>query len=235
MDPRVLDTIPFQLDYGALGKKLHVKGESSHGQDLRRLIDEAQVISKPKALYKMVFIESKGDDTVTVDGVTLTSRVLRVNLEQAHRVFPYTVTCGSELDQWSRKITDILLNYWAEEIKETVLYRAVDFFQNHLVEHYQLGQLSRMSPGSLADWPIEEQRPLFSLLGNTKDLIGVQLTDSLMMVPAKSVSGVSFPTEVNFVSCQLCPRELCPGRKAPYDEGLYDKKYRLTKGGSSHP
>ena len=226
MDSMVLDTIPFQLDYGALAKKLHVKGESSHGQDLRRLIDEAQVISKPKALYKMAFIESKGDDTVTVNGVTLTSRVLRVNLEQAHRVFPYAVTCGSELDQWSSKITDMLLKYWAEEIKETVLYMAIDFFKNHLVEYYQLGQLSRMSPGSLADWPIEEQRPLFSLLGNTKDLIGVHLTSSLMMVPTKSVSGIIFPTEFDFTSCQLCPREVCPGRKATYDKDLYDHKYR---------
>jgi hypothetical protein len=174
----------------------------------------------------MAFIESKGDDTVTVDGVTLTSRVLRVNLEQAHRVFPYAVTCGSELDQWSSKITDMLLKYWAEEIKETVLYMAIDFFKNHLVEYYQLGQLSRMSPGSLADWPIEEQRPLFSLLGNTKDLIGVHLTSSLMMVPTKSVSGIIFPTEFDFTSCQLCPREVCPGRKAAYDKDLYDHKYR---------
>jgi hypothetical protein len=120
----------------------------------------------------------------------------------------------------------MLLKYWAEEIKETVLYMAIDFFKNHLVEYYQLGQLSRMSPGSLADWPIEEQRPLFSLLGNTKDLIGVHLTSSLMMVPTKSVSGIIFPTEFDFTSCQLCPREVCPGRKAAYDKDLYDHKYR---------
>jgi hypothetical protein len=105
--------------------------------------------------------------------------------------------------------------------------RAIDFLKEHLIEYYQLGQVSRMSPGSLLDWPIQEQRPLFAILGNTRELIGVHLTEGLMMVPTKSVSGIFFPTEINFVSCQLCPREGCPGRKATHDKDLYDRKYRL--------
>jgi predicted transcriptional regulator len=49
------------------------------------------------------------------------------------------------------------------------------------------------------------------------------------MVPSKSVSGILFPTEQTFASCQLCPREGCPSRQAPYDPALYDKKYRVEK------
>jgi hypothetical protein len=172
---------------------------------------------------------------VTVDGITFKSRVLRVNLENVYRVFPYVITCGLELEEWSKKIADFLQEFWAEEIKETVLYMARDSFIKQVREYHQLGQVARMNPGSLADWPIEEQRPLFTLLGNAQELIGVHLTSSLMMVPTKSVSGIIFPTEFDFTSCQLCPREVCPGRKAPYDKELYDKKYLLTKGESSHP
>ena len=51
------------------------------------------------------------------------------------------------------------------------------------------------------------------------------LTDTFLMVPIKSVSGIFFPTEVSFESCQLCPRENCIGRRAPYDPALV-KKYR---------
>ena len=87
-----------------------------------------------------------------------------------------------------------------------------------------------MTPGSLPDWPIEEQESLFAVLGDTQASIGVALSESLMMVPEHSVSGVVFPTEARFESCQLCPREKCPGRRAAYDEGLYDKKYRKTDG-----
>jgi hypothetical protein len=82
-----------------------------------------------------------------------------------------------------------------------------------------------MSPGSLADWPITQQEELFSIFGNVEDLIGVKLTESFLMVPLKSVSGIYFPTEIEFVSCQLCPREVCSGRRAPYDPDLA-KKYR---------
>ena len=75
-----------------------------------------------------------------------------------------------------------------------------------------------MAPGSLSDWPIEEQGPLFRLLGDVEASIGVRLTRNLLMLPAKSISGFYFPTEVSFYSCQLCPRKRCESRKAKYDE-----------------
>jgi predicted transcriptional regulator len=83
-----------------------------------------------------------------------------------------------------------------------------------------------MSPGSLADWPIQAQRPLFALFDGAEARIEVRLKDSLLMVPSKSVSGIRFPTEQTFASCQLCPRADCPSRQAPYDPELYEKKYR---------
>ena len=48
------------------------------------------------------------------------------------------------------------------------------------------------------------------------------------MIPRKSISGLYFPTEVTFFSCQLCERERCQGRKAPFDEGL-KQKYGLSE------
>jgi len=85
---------------------------------------------------------------------------------------------------------------------------------------YALAGISRMSPGSLTDWPIEEQRLLFSLLGNVEASIGVKLSRSLVMIPQKSISGIYFPTEVSFYSCQLCPRKRCPSRKTGYDKEM---------------
>jgi hypothetical protein len=80
-----------------------------------------------------------------------------------------------------------------------------------------------MAPGSLSDWPIEEQGPLFGLLGDVKASIGVRLTRNLLMLPAKSVSGFYFPTEVSFYSCQLCPRKRCESRKAKYNKAMADE------------
>ena len=47
--------------------------------------------------------------------------------------------------------------------------------EEHLLGLYKPGKLSRMSPGSLADWPLEEQPGLFELLGGIEAAIGVRL------------------------------------------------------------
>ena len=85
-----------------------------------------------------------------------------------------------------------------------------------------------MAPGSgsVEDWPIEQQEGLFSIFGGRvriEDLIGVKLTDRLLMIPIKSTSGIFFPTESRFEACQLCPREQCVGRRASYDKELVKK------------
>jgi hypothetical protein len=220
----ILDEIPYQPNLSALIKRLRVK--VGHANALTQLVTEAEAIAKPKAMYKLAFIEEKNKDTVIIDGITFTSRVLRVNLDVAHRVFGYIATCGQELNTWQQSLDDMLFSYWADAIKEDALRAAIQYLSKHLTECYELGRTSTMAPGSLQDWPIREQKPLFSLLGNPEAAIGVQLTDSYLMIPNKSVSGIRFPTEGNFQSCQLCPRENCPGRRAEYDETLYDRKYK---------
>ena len=100
---------------------------------------------------------------------------------------------------------------------------------HHLSTCYDLGRTATMAPGSLADWPIREQRPLFRILGDPLTAVGVELTDSFLMIPNKSVSGIRFPTEERFESCQLCPREGCPGRRAAYDPDLYESKYQAVQ------
>jgi hypothetical protein len=95
------------------------------------------------------------------------------------------------------------------------LEQAAGLLSSQLETRYGLGPLSNMSPGSLEDWPITEQPKLFSIFGDTERLVGVRLTDSLLMVPRKSISGILFPSEEGFVACQLCDRPNCQGRKAP--------------------
>lgn len=229
MNEVILDQISFEFDIEELRKILHIEENGPFYEELKHLVRDAQSITRAKALYKIAYVESRGDDHVIVDGTRLTSRVLRVNLEQAHRVFPYVATCGTELEDWATSIDDMLHHYWADKIKEMALSAAMKYLEEHLSEHFGLQRMSSaMSPGSLNDWPIQEQRALFEILGNTGKTVGVQLSESYLMIPTKSVSGLHFPSEGNFVSCQLCPRENCPGRRAVYDKELYGKKYSPT-------
>ncbi len=227
MNHHIIDAIPFQPELADLARRLRVKENSPYLADLQRLRDEAECIARPKAVYKVAFIDARNGDDVIVDGVTLTSRVLRVNLDHVQRVFPYVATCGVELDAWAHAQDDMLFRYWADVIKEMAVRVAMQVAFEAMTARYGLGKTAVMSPGSLADWPLPQQQPLFTILGDVKAMIGVELTDSFLMIPNKSVSGLRFTTEEDFASCQLCPRENCPGRRMPYDDTLYDRKYRF--------
>jgi cobalamin-dependent methionine synthase I len=120
----------------------------------------------------------------------------------------------------------MLQGFWAEAIKESALFCAARALDEDLQQRYRLGRVAAMNPGSLNDWPIQQQRVLFGLMGKLSGQVGVCLTDSMLMIPTKSVSGIHFPTEVSFASCQLCPRENCPNRRASYDPGLYQSRYQ---------
>ncbi len=226
MDTIILDSLPCRLDVEQLKKALRIKEDSGMGEKVEAMAREAQTVARPKACYRAAYVESKGEQEVVIEGVKFSSRVLRVNLEKAFRVFPYVATCGLELDEWSKSVEGIVERYWAETIMIMTVRSAIRHVHDHLVERYQSGELSRMGPGSLPDWPLPEQKPLFAILGNAPASIGVQLQDSFLMTPVKSVSGIFFPNEEGYENCQLCPRQNCPGRRAPYDQALLDRKYR---------
>ncbi len=225
MKPIVLDSIAPQLSPDALADRLHVRSGSPQERELRGLVREAEAIARPRALGGIAYVAERGDDYVVVDGVRFQSRVLAVNLAQTHRVFPYVVTCGVELEEWGERLDDVLHRFWSEAIREAAMRSALVALTKHVDDAFRPGETSRMNPGSLADWPLQEQIPLFRLLGDPEASVGVRLTESLLMLPRKSVSGLRFGGAGTFESCMLCPREVCPNRRAPYDPDMYARRY----------
>jgi len=222
----VLNSIPIRLELEEVLKQLHQDKENKYIERIiQELIEIVQPIVKPKAIYKVSYVENKNEDSLYIDGVRFTSRILRVNLDKVERVFPYVVTCGRELDEVAVPSDDYMKYFCLDVIKEMALNSSIKYLTDYLKRNYALGQVSKMLPGSLKDWPITQQKELFSIFGNVEDLIGVKLTDNFLMIPVKSVSGICFPTEIKFESCQLCPREACSGRRAPYDPDLV-KEYK---------
>ena len=221
MNTVVLKNIRCEIDLVKLQEKLHIKENSVYLSEIHKIAAEAQLIARPKAIYKNSSIEAKGDNFVVIDGIKFTSHILRVNLEGTSMAIPYVVTCGTELEVWSKQFDDIFVSYCADTIMEMVLYSARQEFETFLDQEFDLGHAVNMYPGSLTDWPIQEQKLLFELLGNVEKLIGVQLTNSYLMLPFKTVSGIRFSKEGTFESCQLCPREKCPNRKTPYNEEMH--------------
>ena len=222
----VFNNIPVDLETDKVLKFIGMRGGNQQIEEIvQELVEVARSVARPKVVYKVSYIDDKDGDTVTIDGVRFTSRVLRINLDQVERVFPYIATCGTELEEMAVPSSDVMKSFCFDAIKTMVVRSASTYLSNHLIKYYALDKMSRMSPGSLESWPLAQQKELFSLFGDTEELLGVKLTKSCVMVPLKSVSGIYFPTEIKFESCQLCPREKCIGRRAPYDPELA-KKYR---------
>lgn len=214
-----LEDIPLRLDLGEIKKKLHLN--RTGGWDLgEALLETARAAIRPRAVYKVCYVEERVEDSVIIDGICFRSRVLRKNLEEVGRVFAYVVTIGKELEETASSCEDLLEKYFFDSIGNVALVKARKYLEDQLRSRFALDGVSFMSPGSLGDWPIEEQRPLFSLFEGGEAAIGVRLSESLLMIPRKSVSGIYFPTEITFYSCQLCPRGRCEGRKASFDKKL---------------
>lgn len=222
MDIFSIDTLTLDTDSVARGLRC-----APH-ELVQRLVGSAQGVLQPKAAFRTSYVEGKAEHGVIIDGVTFRSRVLRRNLEEIGRVFPFVMTVGESFDRMIDQTSDLLEQYLLDAIGNLALKEARRQFEDRLRRTFALEKVSCMSPGSLEDWPIEEQKSLFSLLSGVESALGVRLTESLLMIPRKSVSGIYFPTEVSFSSCQLCPRERCDNRKAEYDNAKA-REYGLLK------
>jgi hypothetical protein len=218
-----LQDIPFSLDAELLMRQLRIQPGTDNAKAFGGLLARVTEVGRPKATYEVCYIEDKADESVVLNGVRLTSRALRRNLDPVERVFPYVATCGTEADAIAVPHDDAVQAFWLWTIKEALLDAATEYLYDHLATRYRMTHWATMDPGSGdADvWPIEQQKELFSVLGDVETRIGVRLTDSMLMIPTMSVSGIVFPTETEFASCQVCHREGCPRRTAPFDEEVW--------------
>jgi len=187
------------------------------------LFATAKELARPKALYREAYVEEISGGQVRVSGCDFQSDVLAMNLKDVHRVFAYVCTCGTEVDDWSHQEKDYIVSLWLDMIKEMFLYEANLFLTEYIKKAYRFEKLSSVNPGSgnLENWPIAQQTQLFALIGDVTAEIGVRLSDSYLMTPIKSTSGLLFPSETDFVNCALCSRENCSGRRAAFDAELY--------------
>ena len=214
-----LTDIPVTLDEAKLRKRLGAERPGTRNL-IRAAVERAMPLIKARAVFKVAYVEDRPADGVVLDGVRLTSGALRKHLEKVERVFPYVVTIGRDLEEEMHNCEDTLDKYFLDGIGNLAVVSARLHLEEELKKRFALEGISTTSPGSLVDWPMGEQVPLFSILGDVENAVGVSLTKAFVMIPQKSISGIYFPTEVRFYNCQLCRREGCPSRQAAFDEHL---------------
>jgi len=224
MEPVVRQNLPFRLSAEALRKPLSIDEE--YEDEFREIYGECMRIANPKYMYLVCDARQEGGATF-VGGEAFTSRIMQVNFEDVSRAYPYAATCGRELYEFALKTADPLARYWIDSISERILYQAGALCLKEIRGLAGTENVSSMNPGSLADFPITQQVPLFRILGDVYGEIGIHLTETCLMLPYKSVSGIYFVSGKKYVNCALCQRVDCPSRRAEFDEMLYQTTFAL--------
>jgi hypothetical protein len=224
----IISDIPFSLKSTLLLEQFHLSADSEDAREISQLLALAQKHGRPKAAYTESFVQARRGDSIQIDHVVFHSRALCRNLQNVERVFPVLATCGNEMDNFVIDQDDMLKKFWRDGIKAQLLEAAINYAFDLVSKRYGLGTTSAMWPGSgdAEVWPTEQQKELFTLLGPAAERIGIVLTDSFLMVPNKSVSGILFPTEHDFRTCELCHRSDCPSRQAPFNAARWDEIHK---------
>ncbi len=220
--------LPAEFDIKDLEKRM--TGGKTTSRQLEMLLELAKTAKKtarPVGIYKVsracVIDENKTD----IDGVIFTSKVLRKLLAGRERVIPFIVTEGKALDEYPVARGDMMKQFYLDTIKTLIVANGVKYLKEYVQKKYNLPQVALMNPGEIEDWHITEQKQLFSLFDDVQGRIGVTLTGGGVMKPIKSRSGIIFPNESGFETCQLCPQARCPGRRVKFEPELY--KYYLGR------
>ncbi len=192
--------------------------DAEYYDDMKDFLDKAFEVGWPKAVYRESFVGEIGDKRAKLGGVYFKGPLAAEMLGKVHKAFPYVASCGSELDALaaSYRATDPLLNYYADVFNQNLADLMSGKVKEDIALRYGIEQVSSINPGSLPTFHIREQAPLFKLLEPGPDQIGVRLTDSYLMLPVKSVSGILYPASQEWFSCMRCARKNCPGRRAEF-------------------
>ena len=176
-----LTDIPVEFDIEALMGRVHVQPHTADAETFTRLVDMAREVARPKALLAESFVEARGEDTIRIDGVTFTSRMLRANLYRVERVFPYVATCGHEMDAVSLPSDEFLAEFWWDTIKAVALTTA-DEAPAGVPKQRGPARDRSMNPGlrRRGCWPDRAaERAVRPVLVLWSSLIGVRLTHRL--------------------------------------------------------
>ncbi len=147
-------------------------------------------------------------------------RIICSQLKNAERYVVFVATVGAGYDKWIAEVEsrdDALQIFVADCIGSQIVESTADLMEVQLQSELDLNGLkrtNRFSPG-YCGWDVNTQPDLFSLFPEEKPC-GITLTDSCLMLPIKSVSGIiGIGKDVRYrpYSCNICSMKMCYKRK----------------------
>ena len=193
-------------------------------EDLRRQTAElARMLTAriaPRYVYRIFPLEH-GEAGVRLlrTEVVLPGKTARIMLQQCRQAAVLCCTLGAEFEALlrARQVRDMAQAAILDACGSALVEGGCDAAQEELARRCpQRYCTDRFSPG-YGDLPLDLQRPLCALL-DTPRRLGVQVTDSLLLNPGKSVTAIvglsDRPQAARIRGCAFCMlNQTCPYRK----------------------
>ena len=215
-----LDLGPSQIE-----KVLGKTGDDSR-EMVMEIIDEVLENSKKicdiRAEYIIYNNTEFDNDTrsMNVDGILFNiGKIIWAQIRKSEALALFLCTAGDEIGHLSRNLLadkDFLKGYIYDIAGSEIVEAAADIMQERLkaeVEKDGLFITNRFSPG-YCGWNVSEQHNLFSLIPD--NFCGISLTESALMIPIKSVSGiigVGRNVKLRPYTCSFCDQKDCIYRR----------------------
>lgn len=146
-------------------------------------------------------------------------KIILRQLRGAEAYALFICTSGVEYEAYQQRLKeqgDMVRVFIADALGSVIAEKCADQMERHLqesIDKLQWHHTNRFSPG-YCGWHVSQQQRLFPLFGG--HTCGVSLTDSSLMLPIKSVSGIiGLGKEVRKLdyTCGLCDFKQCFKRK----------------------
>ncbi len=197
-----------------------------YGEIIQRELDEMENYPNIKGGFRISgnidIISPKGG--FVIEGTEFgAGRQVVNNLKRSELFALYICTAGEEVSRRSRELMgqgNLLEGYVTDLVGSLLVEGAMDILHDRLqydMESKGLKVTNRYSPG-YCDWNVDEQHRLFSFF--PEGFCGVRLSESALMNPVKSVSGViGIGKEVRFNKyiCHACSSVNCIYRNIKHD------------------
>ena len=195
--------------------------------DEKKLLDaceEAQILLETQGSWFFYDYDYKNQTILSEIPVIISGKSISRHLENCDKVICMAVTIGESIEteitnkfDRGEYIASILLDAAAT----TAVEQAADAIEKKIKQDISSKGYSmrwRFSPG-YGDWSLSQQLEIYNLSG--AESIGIKLSDSMMMIPRKSITAIIglYKKEVNdkYIEvknkCKNCNKNNCPNRQ----------------------
>lgn len=207
------------------GKMEYLMGYTQEGscpepivEMIHEILEKAPILCDIKGgiiISEPVIADRENRVLISKEQIFQTGKIVTNQLRYLEKAAWYICTIGEKLPDYSRILMeegDIMEGYVADVAGNLIVETAIDKLHSLLEDQMAKNGLlitNRYSPG-YCEWDIREQKKLFSLF--PENYLGVRLTETSLMQPIKTVSGVigiGEKVKNNPYTCDYCTQQNC--------------------------